>query len=113
MSVASFNVEDFSPVFLHPIYYFIRSVCPTIISDSPTFRGLTALVFPHAEFELNRHRFLNFTFLSARKKKKKSATLFILQCSVYSLRIHLQCLRELSVFSSAVNILAVWGDSIF
>lgn len=101
MSVASFNVGDFSPVFRHPLYYFIRSVCPTIISDSPTFGGLTALVFPHAEFELNRHRFLNFTFLSAHKK---NATLFILQCSVYSSRIHLQCLRELSVFSSAVNI---------
>lgn len=103
MSLESFNVEDFSPVFLHPIYYCIRSVCPTIISDSPTFGGLTPLVFPHAEFELNRHRFLNFTFLSAHIKKKP-ATLFILQCSVYSLRIHLQCLRELSVFSSAVNI---------
>lgn len=41
-----------------------------IISDSPTFGGLTTLVFPHTEFELNRHRFLNFTFLSAHKKEK-------------------------------------------
>lgn len=68
ISVASFNVEDFSLVFLHPVYYFIPSVCPTIISDSTTFGGLTVLVFPRAEFKLNRHRFLNFTFLSPHKK---------------------------------------------